>query len=275
METHDHLRLGKAVGLEVIEHGQGTAARQVTVGQAVAAIVGMPVDLDVVHTRIGLDEVQNDLQPGPRHLVQLAATAREADLGPLDLVEIHRQQLGRAGQVILVGLLEPHRQQAHLQGIAPLQGAVAHHRAAALQQAGEQAPGLLLGTIEGHIAARDADHPQIDIAAPRLPGCGRRQQRRGAGTHPALARAQAKGGLLAGAAHELPRSEIGDGLRQAALELVALNLPLHLLQARLKGHGHGRQAGEQAQEDEVALTHGGLHGVLRHSCWVSVPRGKT
>src|SRR5690606_39912670 len=71
--------------------------------------------------------------------------------------------------------------------------------------------------------------------------------------------------LLAGTAHELPGTELVDRLRQTAFELVTLDLPLRMLQARLKRQGGSRQADEQADEqtgqDEVELAHGGLHGI--------------
>src|SRR5690606_14233475 len=76
---------------------------------------------------------------------------------------------------------------------------------------------------------------------------------------------QTEGCLLASTAHELPGTEFVDRLRQSAFELIAFDLPLRMLQARLKRQGSGRQADEQADEqagqDEAALAHGGLHGI--------------
>ncbi|MDT4812070.1 hypothetical protein FQZ97_450200 [compost metagenome] len=220
----------------------------------------MPVQLDVVDARVGTHELQDDLQLGPGHVVQRRAAAGKAQLQLLDLVEIDRQQLGGTGQVVVVGLAEFHRQQPHFQGFAALQGAMADQRAAAVEQAGQQAPGLQLAAVERHVTARDADHAEIDIAAPGLPRRGSGQQGRRPSPQPALPGLQAEGRLLAGASHELADAEIGDGLRQAALELIALDLPLHLLEAGLEGDGLHRQARQQADQDEVTLAHGELHG---------------
>jgi len=76
----------------------------------------------------------------------------------------------------------------------------------------------------------------------------RRQQGRRSCAEQAVKGFQTECRLLAGPAHELTRAEIGDRLGQAALEFVALHLPLNILQTCLEREGHRRQAGEHTEQ---------------------------
>src|SRR5690606_7277027 len=79
-------------------------------------------------------------------------------------------------------------------------------------------------------------------------------QRRRAAAQPAIRRLQTKNGLLAGPADELSRAETGNRLHQSALELIALDPPLHPLQTGLEGDGIGWR-GQQASQDKRAQAH--------------------
>src|SRR5690606_38741277 len=153
----------------------------------------------------------------------------KTDLRLTNLIEVDRQQLGRAGAVILVGLAEARRQQAHLERLPAMQRAVAHHRAASLEQAAEQAPGLQVRTVEGNLAATDRHHPRVAVAAWGPPGRGRGARRRRPAAQPAPGRLKTKSGLLAARADELSRAETGTRLHQRPPELIALAPPLHPL----------------------------------------------
>ena len=252
MEAHDDLLGGNPSGPQVLLHRQGATPGGIAVGQAIATAVGVAVELEAIDAGVGLDEVENDVELGLGQRLQLRAV-REAQLGLADLVEVNRQQARRALEVVVVGLIETNRQQTHFQAVATLQGAVTHQRAAPLHQPGEQTPGLLLVAVERHLAAANRQRPQVDVATPRLPGCRRRQQGRRTRTQPALAHREAESRLLAGAAHELAAAEVRDGLAEATLELITLDLPLHFLHARLECDGRSRhaprQAGEQAEQE--------------------------
>ena len=167
--------------------------------------------------------------------------------GLFDLLEILRQQLRHAALIVVEGLAELDRQQTHFRHPA-IARVMSNDRTAAIHQATDQAPGLNLRTVEQHIAAADSHRTEVDVATPRLPGCsGRQQGRRTAADHRVIG-LQTKRRLLAGAAHELTRTEIGDRLSQAALELVSFDRPLDALQTGLESERHRRKAGKHAEQ---------------------------
>ncbi|MNN45212.1 hypothetical protein D3C81_1595350 [compost metagenome] len=59
METQGDLRFLDTVGLEEIHDRQCPASRQVPIGQAVAAVVGVAIEFDVIDRRIGLHVLQH------------------------------------------------------------------------------------------------------------------------------------------------------------------------------------------------------------------------
>eukprot|EP01137_Pigoraptor_chileana_P001061 Opistho-2@38155 len=247
MEAHGDLRFSDAVGLEEVDYRQCAATRQFAVGQPVAAVVGMAVEFDVIDRRIGLHVLEHHLQPGLGVGIQIGAFAREAYLRLFDLIEILRQQFRHTRLVFVESLAELDGQQAHFRHPA-IPGSTAHHRAATVEQTADQATGLRLRTVEQHIAGADPDTAQIDIVASWLPWRRRREQGRRTTAEHGVERVQAKNRLLAGLAHELARAEIGDRLGQTALELVALDRPLNVLQTSLVGQRHRGEAGKHTEQ---------------------------
>ncbi|MNL26227.1 hypothetical protein D3C87_1477440 [compost metagenome] len=247
MEAHGDLRFQNPVGLEEFHYGQGTTPRQVAIGQAVAAVVGMAVELNVVNRRISLHVLQHHLQLGFCRRIQIYTAAREADFRLFNLIEILRQQLGHTALIIGERLVEPDRQQAHFRDPA-IPRRLPHHRAATVNQTADQPSGLHLRTVEQYVAAADPHRAQIDVTTPRLPRRSRRQQRGRATARHRVIGIQTKRRLLARAAHELSRAEIGDRLGQAALELVTFDRPLNALQTCLESDGHRRKAGKHTEQ---------------------------
>ena len=70
VEAHGDLRFLNAIGLEEFHDRQGPAPRQLTVGQAVAAVVGVAIEVDAIDRRVGLEELQNDVQLGLAQVIQ-------------------------------------------------------------------------------------------------------------------------------------------------------------------------------------------------------------
>src|SRR3990167_2964986 len=248
--------------------------RDRSIDQAIAAVVGMAIELNAIDAWVGLEKAEDDIELGPGHWFEVHPAPRKAHLAATHLVEVHRQQFGGAGEVVVIGLVESGRQQTHLDGFAALGGAVAQQWAAAFEQAGQQACALLLGAVEQHLGGANADRAQIDIAAPGLPRCGGRQQGRRPRPQPAFAGLHTEGHLLPRPTHKYPGAEIGNGLAQAAFELVALDLPLDLLQAGLETNGQHWLACQQAKQDEWITAHDRLPGI-RLTFGLSVPEGKT
>src|SRR5690606_25751613 len=102
----------------------------------------MTVDLEAVDGRIGPDEVENDVELGLGHWVEVDAATGKAYLRQTNLVEVDRQQLGGAGLVIIVSLVKLHRQQPYFKIVATVERTVAHDRAAPFQQTGKQTRAL-------------------------------------------------------------------------------------------------------------------------------------
>ena len=247
MEAQGNLRLLDAIGLEVIHHRQRAATRQVAIGQTVATVIRMPVELDVIDRRVRLHERQHLLQPHFRRRIQVDASTREAHGGLLDLVIIVRQQFGHAVLILSIGRAETDRQHPHL-GHPAIRRVVANHRTATVHQSADQPPGLYLRAIEEHFTTAESYRAQVDIPAPRLPGRSRCQQGRRAARQHGVVSLQAKRRLLARPPHELCAAEIGNRLSQAALEFIAFDLPLNALQACLESECHGRKAGEHTEQ---------------------------
>ena len=62
MEAQRDLLFLHAVGDQVFLHRKGSAPRKVTIGQAVTAVVGVPIQKDTVDARIGPQVGQDPIQ---------------------------------------------------------------------------------------------------------------------------------------------------------------------------------------------------------------------
>src|SRR5690606_41639652 len=93
----------------------------------------MTVDLEAVDGRIGPDEVENDVELGLGHWIEVDAATGKAYLRQTNLVEVDRQQRGGAGLVIIVGLVKLHRPQPYFEIAAAVQPTPADDRAAPFQ----------------------------------------------------------------------------------------------------------------------------------------------
>ena len=90
MEAHGDLLGRDAIGLEVFHHRQRATARQVTVGQTIATIVGMAIELNAIDAGVSLEKAQDDVQLGLGQRLQCHPTAGKAHLALAHLIEVHR-----------------------------------------------------------------------------------------------------------------------------------------------------------------------------------------
>ena len=102
----------------------------------------MTVKLYGVHAGVGTHELQDDIELGATQRIEHHIATGKADLRLAHLIEVDRQQLGRTGDIIFVGLAEARRQQANLQRIATMQRAMPDDPATPFEQTGQQPPGL-------------------------------------------------------------------------------------------------------------------------------------
>ncbi len=248
MEAQRDLFFRNTLGLQVVHHCKGTAPGQVTVGQAVAAVIRVAIELDMIDRRIGFQVSHDSLQTHFGLGIKIDTAAWKADFALLDLIVIHRQQLADALLIIPKRLVEPDRQQAHLIGAPRVARVVTDNRAAPFHQAADQPPGLDLRTAERKFAIAHAHRAQIDVATPGLPRCGSGQQGRRTASEGIGRRLDAERRLLARAPHKLTRTEIGDGLAETALELIAFHSPFDAFQTCLESGRHRRQGREHAEQ---------------------------
>ena len=110
MEAQRDLLFLHAVGDQVFLHRQGSAPRKVTIGQAVTAVVGVPIQKDTVDARIGPQVGQDPIQLSAAGWLQRDATTGKRHTGLPHLIEIDRQQLRRADAIFLIGLGKARRQ---------------------------------------------------------------------------------------------------------------------------------------------------------------------
>src|SRR5690606_27088737 len=64
VETHRDLLFRYAIGDQVFLDGQRTATGEVAVGEPVAAVVRVAIELDAVDARVGLEELQDGIELG-------------------------------------------------------------------------------------------------------------------------------------------------------------------------------------------------------------------
>ncbi|MNP16233.1 hypothetical protein D3C76_1086210 [compost metagenome] len=248
VETNADLIFSNTMRLEVLHHRQRPASGQITIGQAIATVVGVTIKLDAIDRRIGLEKFQDHVQTRLGIGVQFNPAPREIDPCLAHLVVVHWQQLRGADLIIAIGLAEFYRQQAHFHRSPGFAGIVANHRTAAVEQTIDQTTGLPLGAGKQHAATRHAHRAQVDIATAWLPGRCCSQQGCRTCTQDIAARTQLKRRLFTGTAHELTTAEIGNRLDQAAFELIAFDLPLNILQTGLEGKCCCRQADKHTEQ---------------------------
>lgn len=169
VESHRDLRLLQTALFEILHNRQCPAPRQLAIGQAIALIVGVTVQDNVIDCRVSLQVVDNDLQVDPGQRIQLGAAAGETDLALSDLLKVFRQEPGGTGLVITIGLAEPYREQAYF-GDITLAGVMPYQGAAPLNQASKQIGGLGLGAVEKHLSTANTHRTQVNIPTARLPG---------------------------------------------------------------------------------------------------------